>query len=168
MKNSKNLLILLLLLVPALSFTQVQVMPSLSVGYMNHLGRNGYNGEVGVNFELFQRIDISPSFRISNMDSANPNNEVSIRAGSVFVSYVLIRNGRYRILAGPGFSFGSYRRLTEGIGFERFYNDAWFNPIKLRYEYKVNQELRVGFDATIYGDDVEGSTYLGFIIGYII
>ncbi|MEL7119484.1 MAG: hypothetical protein AAFO07_08590 [Bacteroidota bacterium] len=157
-----------LLLIPFISSAQIKVLPTISLGYMNHLNRSGYNAEVGINFELNKRLDIAPSFRFSNLDSGNPNNKVSVRAGALFLSYIFINNGKYRLLAGPGLSFGTYERSTEGIGFEKEYNDTWFNPLKARFDYNINEQLRLGFDASIYGDDSDGSIFLGLVMSYLL
>ena len=34
-----------------------------STGYTNHLNRNGINWEIGIDYEIFKRLDISTAYR---------------------------------------------------------------------------------------------------------
>ena len=166
MKKSKLCLLIIVLIFPIISYSQVTISPYLSVGYMNHLTRNGINSELGVDFEIIKRINVSASFRYSLLDKKT-DNEIEVKATSLFLSYVILNQGHHKLMIGPGISYGNYKRYTENIGFEKAYKEYWFNPLKLRYDYIFNTKIKIGLDASLYGDDGDGATYLGLVLGYI-
>jgi hypothetical protein len=166
MKKLKIYLIIIVLIFPIFSYSQVTISPYLSVGYMNHLTRNGINSELGVDFEIVKRINVSTNFRYSLLDEGT-DNEIGVRAASLFLSYVILNQEHHKLMIGPGISYGNYKRYTENIGFEKEYKDYWFNPLKLRYDYIFSSNIKIGLDASIYGDDRDGATYLGLVCGYV-
>ena len=166
MKKTKLYLIMIVMTFPILSYSQVTVSPYLSSGYMNHLTRNGVNSEIGIDFTFIRRINISASYRYSLLDKKTAN-EIEVKDRSLFLSYVILNREHHKLMLGPGFSYGNYKRYTEGIGFEKEYKSYWFNPLKLRYDYIFSSKLKVGLDASLYGDDGDGATYLGLVIGYV-
>jgi len=166
MKKQINCLIFVLLMFPVISYSQVTISPYLSAGYMNHLTRNGINSELGVDFVFIKRINVSTSFRYSSLDKKTEN-EIEIKALSLFLSYVILNKKHQKLMIGPGVSYGNYKRCTKNIGFEKEYRDYWINPIKLRYDYILSSKIKIGLDASLYGDDGDGSTYLGLVFGYV-
>jgi hypothetical protein len=167
MKKSKFYLIIIVLIFPIIGYSQVAISPYLSVGYMNHLTRNGINSELGVDFEIIKRINVSTSFRYSLLDKGTEN-EIEVKAASLFLSYVILNQKHHKLMIGPGISYGNYKRYTENIGgFEKEYKDYWFNPLKLRYDYIFSSKIKIGLDASLYGDDGDGGTYLGLVCGYV-
>lgn len=167
MKKIRLFLIPILLTVSMCSVAQFRISPYLTTGYMNHLGRNGINTEIGVDFEIVKRLDVAFSARYSSLDN-NMENEVTINALSSFVSFVIVNREQHRLMLGPGVSYGRYKRFTETIGFEKEYKSFWFNPVKIRYDYNINQNLRAGLDVSLYGEDGDGSMYFGLVFGYVL
>ena len=166
MKRTKFYLILFMSIFPLISYSQVIYSPYLSVGYMNHLSRDGINSEVGIDFEISKRFNISTGFRYSLLEK-NTDNEVETKALSLFLSYIAINSAHHKLMLGPGISYGIYKRYTEYIGFEKEYKHYWLNPIKLRYDYVLNSKIKLGLDASVYGDDGDVALYLGFVTGYV-
>ncbi len=165
MRLFKHSLIIVVVLFPLFGFSQINISPFLTSGYLNHLSRNGVNIEAGFDVEIIKRINISTSYRYSILDN-NTTNEVEINALSLFLSYVIINKTHHRLLVGPGVSYGDYKRSTKSIGFEKEYSSFWFNPVKIRYDYIFSNHIKIGVDASLYGDDGDGSIYLGLLAGY--
>ena len=166
MKKSRFYLIAIILIFPIISYSQITISPYLSVGYMNHLTRNGISSELGVDFEIIKRINISPNFRYSLLDKET-NSEVEVKTASLYFSCVILNQEHHKLMIGPGISYGNYKRYTKGIGFEKEYKDFWINPLKLRYDYILNSNIKIGFDASLYGDDADGAIYFGLVMGYV-
>lgn len=166
MKIIRYLLYSSVLFFPIYGFSQVEVSPFVSAGWMNHLTRNGVNSEAGIDFEFVKRIDVSLAYRYSLL-AKNKSDEVTINAGSLFLSYVFVNKNKHRFMAGPGVSYGNYKRYSEGVGFEKEYKSWWLNFIKVRYDYKITKHFKVGADLSLYDDDGDGSTYLGILAGFI-
>lgn len=166
MKRTKFYLIIIALILPFIGYSQVTFSPYVSAGYVNHLTRNGINTEIGIDFEFIKRINVSTSYRYSLLDK-NTDNEIETKALSLFLSYVILNNEHNKLMIGPGISYGNYIRYTENIGFEKEYWEYWFNPVKLRYDYIFNSKIKLGLDASLYGDDGDGAIYLGLVIGYV-
>jgi len=158
-------LILCVLLVPLLSFSQVKIAPFVSSGYMYHLGRSGLNSKVGLDIEFINKANLSAAYRYAKLDK-DTNNEVEIKAFSFFLSYVFIHNEHHKLMAGPGFSSGNYKRYTANIGFEKEYKDTWLDFGKIRYDYIFNSKFKTGLDFSVYGDDGDDSMYFGVVVGY--
>ena len=166
MKKQQIYLVFILLIFPVISYSQVTISPYLSVGYMNHLTRNGINSELGIDFEFIKRINVSTSFRYSSLDKKT-DNEIETKALSIFLSYVILNKEHHKLMIGPGFTYGNYKRYTENIGFEKEYKEYWFNPVKFRYDYIFSSKIKIGLDASLYGDDGDGATYFGLVFGYV-
>lgn len=167
MNKLKFVLTVTLLSVSFVCLAQIKVSPFISSGYMSHLRRTGLNTEIGIDFELIKRIDILSSLRYSLLD-ANSDNQVKIKAASLFLSYIPVNNENHRLMVGPGISYGNYERYTKSLGgFEKEYDSFWFNPVKIRYDYKI-QSFKVGLDASLYGEDGDDSTYIGLVLSYEI
>jgi hypothetical protein len=147
MRQTKFFILLLILIFPFIGTAQVKISPFISSGYMSHLTRQGINTELGISFELLKRIDISASARYSLLDS-NSDNQVKVKAFNSFISYVLINKEKHKLMLGPGISYGNYERYTAPNGFEKEYNDLWINPIKIRYDYRLSNKFKIGFDAS--------------------
>ena len=152
---------LVFLLSSIASIGQVVISPYISTGYANHLGRDGINLELGIESELFQRADITLNYRYMNADQ-----ELKVSAISVNISYVLINRDNHRLMLGPGFSYGNYTRSTGTPGYDKDYNSTWFDWCKIRYDYTLYNRYRLGLIASLYGDDGDGTIYVGFVIGF--
>lgn len=165
MKKLTLTILFIVLILPFFSYSQLKTSPYVSVGYINHIGRNGINTELGLDFEFKKRINISPNYRYASLAN-DTENEITINSLSLFLSYILLNKKQYKLMVGSGISYGSYKRFTSNIGLEKNYNDIGFNPIKLRYNYLFSSKIKIGLDASIYGDDGDGSTFIGINFGY--
>jgi hypothetical protein len=58
--------------------------------------------------------------------------------------------------------------LNSGLsmGLDNHYKNFWFDPVKLRYDYTVLGRIRLGTIFSLSGEDLDGSTYFGILIGY--
>jgi len=166
MNLKKIYVIAVLIVLPLVGNAQIKISPYFSAGYMSHLNRKGFSTELGADADVIKWLNIAADFRYSSLEKNKPN-EVEIKAFSTFVSYVFINRPKHKLMAGPGFSYGNYKRYTEGIGFEKEYKDWWFNPIKIRYDYIINPNIKIGVNGSLYGDDADTSTFLGLVVGYV-
>jgi hypothetical protein len=161
----KKLLLLLLIISPFTLHSQVYITPYASSGYINHLGRNGINTELGIETEFFKRLDLSINYRYSKANR-DVGNEVTISGITSNISYILINRNNHRFMLGPGLTLGRYTRHTDYLGFEKEYESLWFDFVKLRYDYTIHDKIRVGAIIYLTGDDGDSSTYFGLLIGY--
>jgi hypothetical protein len=161
----KKLLLLLLMTMPLTLYSQIHITPYISSGYINHLTRNGINSELGIETEFFKRLDLSINYRYTKANR-DIGNQVTISGMSSNLSYILTNSNKHRLMIGPGFTFGKYKRYTDYLGFEKEYESAWFDFVKIRYDYTFFNNIRVGSILHLTGDDGDSSTYLGFLIGY--
>jgi hypothetical protein len=166
MKLKKFYVIAALFMLPFTGNAQVKVSPYFSAGYMSHLNRKGFSTEIGVDADVIKWLNIAVDYRYSSLEKNKPN-EVEIKVFSTFVSYVFINKSKHKLMAGPGFYYGNYKRYTEGMGFEKEYKDHGFHWLKVRYDYIFNPHAKIGVNASLFGDDGDGSTYLGVVMGYI-
>ncbi|HKJ80245.1 MAG TPA: hypothetical protein VKA10_11950, partial [Prolixibacteraceae bacterium] len=137
----------------------------ISTGYMSHLSRKGINSELGIDFEISKKIDISANLRYSSLNK-NHNSEIRIKAISSFLSYILVNTEYHRLMIGPGISFGKYK-IYYNSKLDKDIHNIWLNPVKIRYDYNINTNFKIGLDASLYGDDGDGSFYFGVTTGYI-
>lgn len=161
----KKLLISLLIICPITLFSQVNITPYVSSGYISHLGRKGINYEMGLEAEFFRRLDFSVNYRYAKA-TRDVGNDVTISGISSNISYILINRNNHRFMLGPGFTYGNYKRYTDYLGFEKEYRSAWFDFVKLRYDYTILDRYRIGAIVSLTGDDGDSSTYLGLLFGY--
>lgn len=159
------ILVILVFYLPA--YSQIKISPFVSSGILNHLGRNGINTELGLGVELFKRIDISAAYRQSSANSIHEN-KVEINSMSVFVSFIPYNRNGNRLLVGPGINYGKYLRYHENMVFEKEYTQKSFNYFKLQFDHTFKSKVKVGAIATLYGDDGDGSAYLGILVGYTL
>lgn len=152
---------LVLLLSSITSIGQVIISPYASTGYARHLGRDGINLELGIESEIFQRVDITLNYRLMNAEK-----EIKVSAISANVSYVLINRDNHRLMLGPGFSYGNYTRSTDTPGYDKNYTSTWFDWCKIRYDYTLCDRYRLGLISSFYGDDGDGTLYFGFVVGF--
>lgn len=150
-----------LLLLSIVSFGQINVTPYISGGWANHLTRNGINYELGIETEFLKRADLTVNYRHMNTEG-----EIILSAVSANISYVIINRNNHRLMLGPGFSYGRYKRSTGTYGYDKDYTSTWIDWGKIRYDYTVNNKYRLGFIASISGEDGDGSTYLGLVFGF--
>ena len=153
--------VLVFLLASLASFGQVAISPYISTGYANHLGRNGINIELGIESEFFQRADITLNYRYMNAGQ-----EINVSVISANISYVFINRDNHRLMLGPGFSCGNYKRSTGTPGYDKDYTSTWFDWCKIRYDYTLYDSYRLGLIASLFGDDGDGTIYVGFVIGF--
>jgi len=166
MRKIYLLVYLLMLFTPLYSNAQLNVSPFIAVGHMSHLGRTGVNTEVGANFQFVKRMNIITSFRYSSLDP-NSDNQIKIRATSSFVVYRIISKEKHQLMVGPGICYGNYERYTSFLdGFEKETNGFWINPLKIRYDYTLPNKMILGVDLSLYGDDGDGTTFIGAVFGY--
>lgn len=149
------------------AYSQIKISPFVSSGFLNHLGRNGINTELGLGVELFKRIDISTAYRHSYANSQH-DNKVVINSLSVFVSFIPVNRNGNRLLVGPGINYGKYLRYKENMVFEKEYTEKSYNYLKLQFDHTFKSKLMVGGVATLYSDDGDGSAYLGVLVGYTL
>lgn len=161
----KKLLLLLLIISPFTLHSQVFITPYVSSGYINHLGRNGINSEFGIEAEFFKRLDLSVHYRYTKA-TRDIGNDVTISGMSSTISFILINRNNHRFMLGTGLAYGRYKRYTDYLGFEKEYESSWWDPVKLRYDYTVLDKIRVGAIISLTGEDGDGSTYLGVLLGY--
>ena len=140
---------------------QVVISPYISTGYAHHLGRNGINVELGIESEFFQRVDITLNYRYMNAEQ-----EIKVSAISANISYVFINRDNHRLMLGPGFSGGNYKRSTGTPGYDKEYTSTWFDWCKIRYDYTLYDRFRLGLITSLYGDDGDGTFYVGFVAGF--
>jgi hypothetical protein len=143
------------------SFGQINITPYISAGYANHLSRNGLNLEAGIESEFFKRADFTLNYRYMNTERA-----IKVSAVSANISYVIINRNNQRLLLGPGLSYGKYIRDTGTPGYDKNYTSTWFDWGKIRYDYTLKNKYRLGIVASLSGEDGDGSTFIGLIIGY--
>ncbi len=136
-----------------------------TTGYTNHLNRNGINLEIGFDYEIFKWLDISMAYRYNYMNR-NIDNKVEINNASLYLSWIILNKNSQRLLVGSGIYYGKYNRFTEHIGFEKEYTETWINPVRLQYDYTFSKNIRIGGILSLYGDDGDGTTYLGLMLGY--
>ena len=136
-----------------------------STGYTSHLGRNGINLELGLDYEIFKRFDISVVYRYNYMNR-NVDNKVEVNSISLYLSWIIINKNSHRLLIGPGIYYGKYLRYNDFMGFEKEYTDTWINPVRVQYDFTFPKNIKIGGIVSIYGDDGDGTTYFGFLLGY--
>lgn len=161
----KKLLLLLFIIFPFTLNSQVYITPYVSSGYINHLGRTGINSEFGIEAEFFKRVDLSINYR-SAKATRDIGNDVTISGISSNISYILINRNNHRFMLGTGLTYGKYKRYTDYLGLDNHYEESWWDPIKLRYDYTIHDRIRVGAIISITGEDGDGSTYFGALLGY--
>jgi hypothetical protein len=161
----KKLLLLLLIISPLTLHSQIHITPYVSSGYINHLGRDGLNTEFGVEAEFFKRLDLSINYRFAKA-TRDIGNDVTFSGISSTISYILINQNNHRFMLGTGLTNGRYKRYTDYLGFEKEYEDSWWDPIKLRYDYTLPDKIRVGAIISLTGEDGDSSTYFGVLLGY--
>jgi hypothetical protein len=161
----KKLLLFFSIITQCTLYSQVHITPYVSSGYINHLGRNGINTELGIDAEFFKRLDLSINYRYTKANR-DIGNEVTISGMSSNISYILINRNNHRFMFGPGLTLGKYRRYTDYLGFEKEYESLWFDFVKLRYDYTIFDKIRLGSIIYLTGDDGDSSTYFGLLIGY--
>lgn len=161
----KRQLLLFLIIFPFNLQSQVYITPYVSSGYINHLGRNGINSEFGIEAEFLRRIDLSVNYRYTKA-TRDIGNDVTISGMSSTISYILINRNNHRFMLGTGLAYGRYKRYTDYIGFEKEYESSWWDPVKLRYDYTLLDKIRVGAIISLTGEDGDGSTYFGVLLGY--
>jgi hypothetical protein len=140
---------------------QVAISPYISAGYAEHLKFNGINLELGIESEFFQRVDITLNYRYMNADK-----EIKVSAISANISYVFINRDNHRLMLGPGFSYGNYKRSTGTPGYDKDHTSTWFDWCKIRYDYTLCDRYRLGLIASLYGDDGDGTIYVGVVAGF--
>lgn len=138
-----------------------------STGYVSHLGRKGINLELGLDYEMLKRVDISVAYRYSYMNKEF-DNKVEVNNISLYFSWVMINKNSHRLLIGPGVYYGRYIRNDSYTGFDKDYKMAWINPVRIQYDYTFSKNIRIGGIMSLYGDDGDGTTYFGFLLGYKI
>jgi hypothetical protein len=161
----KNLFLSLLIICPLTLFSQVSVTPYISSGYISHLGRTGINSEVGIDVELYKHLDFSVNYRYARANNGI-GNEVTIKGITSNISFILINQNNHRFMLGPGFTYGNYKRYTDYLGFEKEYKAYWFDFVRLRYDYTIQDRYRIGAIVSLFGDDGDSSTYFGLLVGY--
>lgn len=161
----KKLLLLLFIVLPFTLHSQVFITPYVSSGYINHLGRNGINSEFGIEAEFFKRLDLSVNYRYTKA-TRDIGNDVTISGMSSTISYILINRNNHRFMLGTGLTYGKYKRYTDYLGLDNHYEQVWWDPVKLRYDYTIHDRIRVGAIFSLTGEDGDGSTYIGVLLGY--
>ena len=161
----KKLLLLLLIILPLTLHSQINITPYVSSGYINHLGRDGVSTELGVDAEFFKRADLSIDYRFAKA-TRDVGNDVTFSGISSTISFILINRNNNRFMIGTGLTHGSYKRYTDYLGFEKEYQDSWWDPVKLRYDYTLLNKIRVGAIISLTGEDGDSSTYFGVLLGY--
>ncbi len=146
-------------------FAQNKLSVFTSTGYTNHLIRKGINWELGLDYEIFKRLDIATAYRYNYMNY-KVDNKVEVNSISIYLSWIILNKNSQRLLAGPGFSYGKYLRYTDNIGFEKEYTDKWINPVRIQYDYTFPKKIRIGGIVSLYGDDGDGTAYFGLLVGY--
>ena len=157
----KILITTVLLLLSFVSFGQVNITPYISAGVANHLIGNGLNYELGLECEFFKRADFTLNYRHMNVLG-----EVFVSAVSANISYVVINRNNHRLMLGPGLSYGNYTRETGTPGYDKEHTSIWFDWGKIQYDYTVKNKYRFGIKAGLSGEDGDGSTFIGLVIGY--
>lgn len=161
----RKLLFFLFLMLPFYAYAQVSITPYVSTGYINHLQRTGLNTELGFDLELFKRLDFSINYRHAKA-TLDIGNDVKIKGISSNLSYIIINRNSHRLMLGTGMTFGKYTRYTDYLGLEHQYTALWFDPVKLRYDYTINDVVRIGAIFSIPGEDGDGSTIIGALLGF--
>ncbi len=152
---------LVFLLTSLTSIGQVALSPCMSAGYAKHLGRDGFNLELGVEGEFFQRVDITLNYRYMNAEQ-----EINVSAISANFSYVFINRDNHRLMLGPGFSYGHYKRSTGTSGYDKEYTSTWFDWCKIRYDYTLYDRYRIGLISSLSGEDGDQTFYVGVVVGF--
>ena len=151
----------LIFFVPIFIFGQVNITPYISAGVANHLIGNGLNYELGIESEFFKRADITLNYRHMNVLG-----QVRVSAVSANISFVVINRNNHRLMLGPGLSYGKYTRETGTPGYDKEYTSMWFDWGKIQYDYTVKSKYRFGIKVSLSGEDGDGSTFIGLVIGY--
>ncbi|NJK97224.1 MAG: hypothetical protein HC831_28300 [Chloroflexia bacterium] len=136
-----------------------------STGYTSHLSRKGINLELGLDYEVLKRLDVSVAYRYNYMNR-ELDNKVEINNVSLYLSWIVLNKNSHRLLIGPGVYYGKYLRFNDYMGFEKEYTDTWINPVRLQYDYTFTKNIKIGGIVSLYGDDSDGTTYFGFLLGY--
>jgi len=152
---------LVFLLASLTSIGQVAISPFMSAGYAKHLGRDGFNLELGVEGEFFQRVDITLNYRYMNAEQ-----EINVSAISANFSYMFINRYNHRLMLGPGFSYGHYKRSTGTSGYDKDYTSTWFDWCKIRYDYTLYNRYRIGLISSLSGEDGDQTFYVGVVAGF--
>ena len=135
-----------------------------STGYTNHLTRNGINMEIGFDYEILKRLDITMAYRYNYMSRDN-DHKVEINNTSLYLSWIILNRNSHRFLIGSGLYYGKYKRYSD-YSFEKEYTQIWINPVRLLYDYTFSNNVRIGGIVSMYGDDGDGTSYFGFLLGY--
>jgi hypothetical protein len=166
MKISKLIFFVFVLSFPYSVFAQAKISPYISSGFINHLGRNGINSEIGIDFDFLKKLNLAGCARYSIL-AKNTSSEVEIKAASVYLSFILLNKNNNKLMVGPGLSHGTYKRYTRGIGFEKEYSYYWVDFLKIRYDYFLSEHAKIGLNFSLTDDDGDGSTFLGLVVGYV-
>jgi hypothetical protein len=164
----KKIIFLLFVLVFSMNaFGQMNINPYFSIGYLNHMGRNGYNVELGADREVHKLIDVSANARFSWCDSdLRFNNQTIVLALALNVSFIALNNESMRLMIGPGLSYGNYQRHTAYVGIEKNGKTIWIDYAKIRFDYKLDTKTSVGMNAALYGDGGNLSIMAGFVASF--
>ena len=149
------------------AFSQINVNPYFSVGYLNHMGRNGYNVELGADREVQRFVDVSANARFSWCDSdLRYNNQTIVMALALNVSFIALNNEKMRLMVGPGLSYGNYQRHTAYVGIEKNGKTLWIDYAKVRFDYKIDTKTSVGMIVALYGDGGKTAIMAGFLASF--
>lgn len=152
-------------------FAQSNISVFTSTGYTHHLGRNGINLELGLDYEIFKRLDITTAYRYCYMNRHDEwsylSNKVEVSNISFYLSWIIMNKNSHRIMAGPGIFYGKYiRNNNKNPEFNKEYVSTWINPVRIQYDYTFPKNFRIGGIISLYGDDADGTTYFGVLAGY--
>lgn len=166
MKNLKFIFAFVLLFGASTSHAQLHLTPYISSGYAGFLSLNGINTQVGLDLQLYKRIDIMSEYRFTNTLRNKWGNTLNVKGVSTFFTFSPIQNDKHKLMIGPGFTAGIVEKFYYGDVYHIKYAEIWLDFFKIRYYYKMNNNIRLGIDVTVYGDDGDATNYAGIVVGY--
>lgn len=160
----RSILIFIVLLLGASNlFAQNKLAVFSNGGYSNHLTREGLNLELGADYEILKHLDVSLALRHNALYTYN--SQVIIQNTALYVSWIIVNRNAHRLMIGPGICYGNYYR-NDPEGIFKQYDSPCLHPIRIQYDYTIKDKFKFGTILGMYGDDGDGTNYIGLMLGY--
>lgn len=150
---------------------QNKFIPTFSGAAIHHLGRAGVNVELGTEYEVFKHLSVSAGYRYSKL-SNKFESEIEINALALNLSLIVINRNNNRLSISTGLNAGNYYSLTVNSAntynpeHVKDYNEVWWNPVKIQYDYTFSNHFMIGSYLGWYGDDGDNSNLIGILLAY--
>ena len=159
----KRLIFIILFLTIGKIYSQSSIHSYFSLGYMQHHNYNGANAEIGVDFDVIKQLNLSLYLRSAFTVNEFSEQNLFLYNIGTNISWNIINTERNRLMIGPGLHYGYYEK---NANYSKDYWKLTIDYLKIRYEYKFNNNFTLGPVFSLYGDDRDGSSYFVLNIGY--